>query len=258
MLAKRPEDRAMFRWALIILVHLHAVGQAAEIPGQIAGTVRYTGVVPPPTRITTTDGGVIMHRDLIVDPRTQGLHHVVATLENAPAQPKNHGAKPVLIDQRDMLFLPRVIGIRHGTPVVFENNDICNHNVMAVSTVPANQINVFVTQGKPFEHVFEAHKHPISIGCSLHPWMRAWVFVVPHPWIAVTNERGEFRLSDVPPGKYNLLLRHPDAGHLERHPVEVEAGKRIDLKIEWKKIGDKESRLACLIVEGRQRTIAMR
>jgi plastocyanin len=141
--------------------------------GNIEGTVCFTGEVPPATKIATTDGGTISHRDLIVDPKTKGLRDVVVMLEDAPAQPKIEKAQSVLIDQRDMVFTPRVVAVRFGQAVRFENSDNCNHSVMATSTKAANQFNLFVTT-KPYEHVFEPQKHPVQIGCSLHPWMRAW------------------------------------------------------------------------------------
>jgi plastocyanin len=204
--------------------------------GTIAGIVRYTGKVPPPKKIMTTDGGEIKHNDLVVDPKTKGLRFVVAILGNAPARAKVQKAKPVLVDQRAMIFLPRVVAVQHGQAVRFENNDLCNHSVMASSTVKANQFNLFVTSGRPCTHVFEPQKHPVLIGCSLHPWMRAWVFVVPHPWFAVTDAKGKFLIEKVPAGKYTLWLRHPDTGHQQRQNLEVKAGKSTQLNIEWKKV----------------------
>lgn len=41
-----------------------------------------------------------------------------------------------------------------------------------------------------------------------HTWMNAEMFVVPHPYFAVTNESGNFRLSDVPPGDYEIVAWH--------------------------------------------------
>ena len=64
--------------------------------------------------------------------------------------------------------------------------------------------------------------------------MTAWVFVAPHPWIAVTDEKGAFTIKDVPPGKYTLWLYHPDTRLEERKPVEVKAGQKAEVEFEWK------------------------
>jgi plastocyanin len=208
----------------------------AEPRGTIAGVVRYTGKVPETKVIPTTDGSTVKHRDLIVDPRSKGLRDVVAALEDAPPQGKVKKANPVVMDQKDMVFVPRVMAVQHGQVVRFENSDSCNHSVLANSTVEANQFNMFVLQGKPFEHAFEAQKHPVQLGCSLHPWMRAWIYVAPHPWFSLSDDRGRFRIAEVPPRKYTLLLRHADTGLLERRQVTVEAGKTAEVSVEWKTV----------------------
>jgi plastocyanin len=210
-----------------------------EKPGAIAGVIRFTGPVPAPEEIMT-NGGTVLHSDLVVDPKTKGLRYAVAVLENAPSQPKVASAKPVLVDQRDMVFAPRVVAVQHGQAVSFENNDTCNHGVMASSTIEANQLNLFINQGRPFEHLFEPQKHPVLIGCALHPWMRAWVFVVPHPWFAVSDDQGKFQIKEIPPGKYTLWFRHPDTGLQQRREVAIEAGKVLELAFEWMKVDKNE------------------
>jgi plastocyanin len=207
---------------------------AEPATGSISGVVRFTGKVPPPQKITTTDGTVLEHNDLVVDGKTKGLRYVLAMLEDAPAQAKLAKAKSVLVDQRDMVFLPRVVAVQDGQPVRFENNDLCNHSVMASSTVKANQFNQVAAPSQPIEHTFELQKRPVLIGCSLHAWMRAWIYVVPHPWFAVTDDKGAFRIAAVPPGKYTLLLAHADSNRQERREVTVEAGKMAEVTVEWK------------------------
>jgi len=41
-----------------------------------------------------------------------------------------------------------------------------------------------------------------------HTWMNAELFVVPHPYYAVTDETGKFELSNVPAGEYTLVAWH--------------------------------------------------
>lgn len=54
----------------------------------------------------------------------------------------------------------------------------------------------------------------------------AWVVVAPHPYFAVTDERGRFALEEVPPGTYTLVVWHPpitvaftDSGEAITRPV---------------------------------------
>src|SRR5262249_12415970 len=119
------------------------------------------------------------------------------------------------------------------------NNDNCNHSVMAASALAANQFNRFIDANQPFEHVFEPQKRPVLIGCSLHGWMRAWVYVVSHPWFAVSDAEGRFQIAAVPPGKYSLLLIHPDTGLQDRRTVQVEARKTTEVAVDWDKLDRK-------------------
>lgn len=224
---------------LLVAWGFQAAAAPAKETGTIVGVVRFTGKVPPPEKIKTTDGGVLEHNDLVVDPKNRGLRFVTAVLENAPAQPPVKKAEPVFMDQRDMVFLPRVIAAQHGQTVRFDNNDLCNHSVQAFSTLKANSFNWFTNANQSFEYVFEPQKHPVMIGCSLHAWMRAWVLVVPHPWFAVSDAKGEFRIEAVPPGTYTLWLRHPDTGKQERRELNICAGQETRLTVEWDRTENK-------------------
>jgi plastocyanin len=208
---------------------------AQEKTGTVQGVVRFTGAVPPARQLPTGDGGVVEHHDLVVDAKTKGLRWVIAALEDAPKQPKLEGGeKPVVIDQKDMLFVPRVVALQHGRAVRFDNSDPVNHSVQTSAALPENEMNVFVPPGQPLTKVFTAEKAPIRVGCALHGAMTAWVYVAPHPWAAVTDEKGVFALKGVPPGKYTLRLRHPDTGLQERRPVEVRAGRTVEVEVGWK------------------------
>lgn len=202
--------------------------------GTIQGVVRFTGVVPPARQIPTGEGATIDHYDLVVDAKSKGLRWVIAALEDAPPQSKLEAGEPVVIDQKDMLFVPRVVAVQHGRPVRFDNSDACNHSVTTAARLQVNEMNVFVTAREPVTKVFAPEKAPIRVGCALHGSMTAWLYVAPHPWVAVTDEKGAFALKDVPSGKYTLCLKHPDTGVQERKQVEVRAGQTVEVVIEWK------------------------
>jgi plastocyanin len=222
--------------ALLWAGPVQAAPPTAPAAGTITGVVRYTGALPPPKRHTTSEGTVLVQHDLIVSPKTKGARDVAVVVETAPAQPKLLKAEPAYVDQRELVFVPRVVMVQHGRAVRFDNSDSCNHSVMAVSTVKANTFNVFVAPGNPFETVFAPQRHAISVGCSLHAWMRAWVFVVPHPWFALSDTEGRFTLRDVPAGRHVLWLRHPDTGLSERVTVQVRPGQTSRVAVEWKAV----------------------
>lgn len=47
-----------------------------------------------------------------------------------------------------------------------------------------------------------------EVNCDAHMWMNAYVWVVRHPYYAVTDEAGNFELTNVPPGEYEIAAWH--------------------------------------------------
>ena len=56
----------------------------------------------------------------------------------------------------------------------------------------------------------------VVVRCDVHPWMRAYLGVLDHPYFAVTPSDGSFRLGDVPAGDYTLAVWHERLGSQER------------------------------------------
>lgn len=217
-----------------IALLLCAASPLAAQTGAITGAIRYTGVVPPNQRVTLTDGQVIEHNDVVVDAKSKGLRDVAVVLDWKEKVAADAKSKPVVVDQRDMLFVPRVVTVQEGRKVRFENSDLYNHAVSATSVHMENVFNVTTPAGQPYEHPFKWQKNPIPIGCVLHSWMRAYVIMAQHPYHAVTDKYGKFRIENVPAGKHTLSLVHPDTNYRATVEVEVEAGKAAEVAVEWK------------------------
>jgi hypothetical protein len=118
------------------------------------------------------------------------------------------------MDQKECVFVPRVMVVPAGGTVEFLNSDRLLHNLHSVSKDNA-VFNRTQPKGRTIPIVF---KRPeiVRIDGDLHPWMRAWVVVAEHPFYAVTNDRGEFALENVPPGTYTLQVWHESLGVVKK------------------------------------------
>ena len=58
--------------------------------------------------------------------------------------------------------------------------------------------------------------------------MNARLHVSEHPWFAITDAAGAFRIPDVPPGKYTVEAIHEVFGRV-RGEIEVVAGRSSGL-----------------------------
>ncbi len=71
----------------------------------------------------------------------------------------------------------------------------------------------------------------VQIRDDLHPWIRAYLVVTPHPFVAVTAADGEFRFDTVPPGSYTLVIWHERFGtRQQRVRVDAHVETRVDMR----------------------------
>ena len=111
-----------------------------------------------------------------------------------------------------------------GQKMLVKNSDPTTHNVNVKAPRNNASGNVNMGQGQaPLEYLFARRELPVHLKCDIHPWMSAMVYVQEHPWFAVSDEDGTFRIPDVPPGEYVVEAVHEEFGKT-RGKVRVEAG----------------------------------
>ena len=125
------------------------------------------------------------------------------------------------------MYTPRVLGAVAGQDVEILNADKTMHNVHTYK----GQETV-LNAGQPAGA--QALKRPASdeagivkVKCDVHPWMTAYIVVTDHPYFAVTDDSGAFKIANVPPGKYKVEAWHPEFGTMTKE-VEVVSNKPID------------------------------
>ena len=57
----------------------------------------------------------------------------------------------------------------------------------------------------PSSKKFDKNEDPFYIKCDVHPWMKSWVLVQDHPYFAVTDEKGNFKIENIPSGTYEVI-----------------------------------------------------
>lgn len=132
--------------------------------------------------------------------------------------PSAHWAPPadsVKLTQSGCIYEPHVTGIMVNQTLEILNDDPVNHNVHAESDVnpPWN-----ISEPPRAEHNFRKFAKAevfFPVTCSVHPWMRSYLGVSPHPFFAVTGEDGSFTLPGVPPGTYTIEVVQEKLGRKE-------------------------------------------
>lgn len=128
---------------------------------------------------------------------------VVMAVPARPAPPARPRA--VAIEQKDREFLPFVTAVQVGTQVTFPNKDPLLHHVYSFS--PAKTFEIKLYTGDSPSVLFDK-PGAVALGCNIHDWMEAYIYVSPTPYFARTDERGAARIS-LPAGTYTLQTWHP-------------------------------------------------
>ncbi len=124
----------------------------------------------------------------------------------APTYPQL-AKKTIEVAQKDLVFQPFVTAVQAGTAVEFPNQDKTRHHVYSFS--PAKVFELKLYAGKPEAPVMFEKPGIVAIGCNIHDYMQAYVYVGESPLLAVSDEQGNVSFADIPAGDYQLKIWHP-------------------------------------------------
>ena len=215
---------------------LTAQGQSPRSTGTLQGTVRWNGAeVPQPTAVqNATDPDVCgrMHtlEDLLVSDRNKGVKNVIVAFVDVKvgkAAPRVPGR--LLLDNVDCRFSPHVSVLTVGSLFETRSSDPTLHTVHLYGPSEANI--ALPLQGMTISRTFEK-AGVFIVKCDVHGWMQAFIRVDDHPFHAVTDESGSFRITDVPAGEYTLEAWHERLGTQQR-TVRVRDGETTAIALEF-------------------------
>jgi hypothetical protein len=76
-----------------------------------------------------------------------------------------------------------------------------------------------------------SQKGIISTRCDAHKFMQGWVYVTENPYFAVTDKEGNYRISDIPPGKYKIKVWHEGLSAKEKE-ITIFPDKKTELSVD--------------------------
>jgi len=219
-------------------------GLSAASAADVTGKVTLKGTPPPEKDNTALANDANCSKFHTGPVKTQfyvvgadgGLKDVVVKVTNVTGKSTGESAAPAVLDQKGCEYAPYIIAIQTNQKLLVKNSDPTLHNVHPTPTATGNkEVNKAQMAGAPdLTFTFPTAEDFLRFKCDVHPWMFGYVTVVDNPYFAVTDKDGNFKISNLPPGKYKIEASHRKAGKSEQEVEVKDGGAKQDFTLEVK------------------------
>ena len=210
--------------------------------GSLSGQFILDGDVPAIDEVENTKEPVVCSAkvptdQLIVNKDNKGIANIFVFIP-AIKKPTVHPSlekskeKEVILDQKNCQFVPHAQVMRTDQVLMVKSMDNCLHNTRPSPfknnpenfTVPPNE-----RKGLPWK-VKVAESLPTLVKCDIHGWMSSYVLVLDHPYAAVTDKDGKFKIDYLPTGELEFRYWHERPGYVEKSvKITIDADMTKDL-----------------------------
>lgn len=191
--------------------------------GTISGTVKWSGPRPHTPAFPITKDPQICDPDsqktrdlerLVIGP-DGGVANTVVYLKDV-SRGKAFDLPPArrFLNQKRCRYEPHILLVPQSAMLQMKSSDATLHTIHMDGAASYNLPFPF-----PDQVISRDMQSPglVNLKCNGgHVWMNAEMFVAPHPYYVVTDEKGKFELTDVPPGQYEIVAWHEGWGVLRQ------------------------------------------
>lgn len=152
---------------------------------------------------------------LLIDPETKGIRNIVLYPDTKKSNFSPDEIYPldlssteadVGINLLNCSYQPHVVAIRSGGQLRITNSDGYGHSPSLVFFVNTPESRLLPPNEAMLIKPLVAEKAPTPIQCHIHPWMKAFVIVTDHPYVGISDQRGQIVIPNLPVGK-ELIFR---------------------------------------------------
>ncbi len=205
--------------------------------GSISGKALFDGATPPKdeTKTLTSEqslcGDTLPAEKYLINANKEIKNAVVylSDIKEGKAAPK----EKALVDNVMCAFVPHVSVGYKGNEVDIKNSDPVFHNVHSYIKGKTTYNLGLPDQGSMVTKKMK-RDGIMEVKCDSHPWMLGYVFISQHPYAAATNESGDFTISDIPAGSYEVKAWHEGFGEVSLGKITVAAGQAATATAKFK------------------------
>ena len=191
--------------------------QVVAVPngGTIKGTVKWQGAIPHLfTSEINKDPQICdplsqKHRDLerLIVASDGGVANTVVFLKDVSVgKAMDLPAPRRFLNQKNCRYEPHILLVPAEGTLTVKSSDPVLHTVHMSGSADYNL--PFVSAGQEISRQM-TRQGTVELRCNAgHVWMNAEMIVAANPYYAVTDAEGNFELTDVPPGEYQIVAWH--------------------------------------------------
>ncbi len=148
-----------------------------------------------------------------------------------------------VLDQQACAYHPRVLGMQAKQKLQIINSDATLHNVHAFAKNSPEFNLGMPMKGMKLERTFSNPEVMVKMKCDVHPWMTGYIGVLKHPFFAVSDDQGAFKIENLPAGEYTIEAWHETYGTKTQKISVSEGAAEADFKFSAREIVDEASGL---------------
>lgn len=200
--------RISFRCLLIVI----GVISANSLTSAQKGSNIIKGVITMPSnqsilkkgRTYNKDGTKVMQSN---DKLAQPSYNVIVSAHPQTFEPPMVPTANAFVTQKEQTFIPLVLPVTKGSKVYFLNEDEFFHNIYSLT--PRARFNIGRRPpGNSYTQVIKK-VGVVKLACDIHTHMQGMIWSLDTPYFVRADEQGNYQLSDLPDGTYELQVFHP-------------------------------------------------
>jgi len=223
------------RMSVVVVGVMIGVASAFAAEGSLSGTISLSGDAPEVKVLQITKDQEVCGKERKLDTLILSGKNVVNAVINVKdvktGKKIEVPSKNIEFIQKGCQFKPHVLIVPVGSTLDILNQDPLTHNI---HTFPKENTPLNKAQPKTLPKIvspkFEIPE-TIKVQCDIHRGlMSAWFIVTDHPYVALSDAGGKFKITGLPEGEYEVEIWHEMLGK-QTQKVAIKGGQTAKLDV---------------------------
>ena len=219
--------RIAFSLLLIVVCSNYAIADPPPKEtqwGDLTGQLIFDGEPPERKRLEVKAGfPEVWDESLVIDPKTHGIANIFVYLlkpkdaEKAVKVHPNYAEqikKPVrwLVEKQG--YRPHALAIHTNQLLIWDNHFPRAFNVKMDPFSNGASSMLLPPMQQDERNFSNPERLPVSLGCNIHEWLSAYLLILDHPYVDITDEHGSFTIKNLPVGKHEFQFWQEISGYV--------------------------------------------